>query len=83
VKVGANTPLSVRLDPGVRQILKEAAAAQGVSLRTYLRSVAAEHARARRRRRIRGESKAVGAYVRSSREGQAFYDEVGTPSAEI
>ncbi|MBC5825593.1 MAG: hypothetical protein GIX02_12365 [Candidatus Eremiobacteraeota bacterium] len=81
--MAANTPLSVRLDPGVRQILKEAAAAQGVPLRTYLRLIASDHARALRRQRIRAESKAVGAYVRSSREGQAFYDEVGTPSAEI
>jgi len=81
--MATNTPLSVRLDPDVREILKEAAAAQGVPLRTYLRSIAADHARTLRRQRIRAESKTVGAYVRSSREGRAYYDEVGTPSAEI
>jgi hypothetical protein len=75
-------PVSVRLDDDTQTTLEDAAKARGIGLATYLRELAANEARRVRRERIREQSRAVGAYVASSPEGQAFYAEWGTPTAD-
>ena len=75
-------PVSVRLDNDVQVTLEAAAKERGVGLSTYLRELAEVEARRVRRERIRAQSRAVGAYVASSPEGQAFYQDWGTPAAE-
>ena len=75
-------PLSIRLDDDTQATLEDAAKARGIGLATYLRELAANEARRVRRERIRAQSRAVGAYVASSPEGQAFYAEWGTPTAD-
>jgi hypothetical protein len=75
-------PVSVRLDNDVQATLEGAAKERGVGLSTYLRELAEIEAKRVRRERIRAQSRAVGAYVASSPEGQAFYEDWGTPSAE-
>jgi len=75
-------PISVRLDNDVQATLEDAAKERGVGLSTYLRELAEIEARRVRRERIRAQSRAVGAYVASSPEGRAFYEDWGTPSAE-
>lgn len=75
-------PVSIRLDDDTQTTLEDAAKARGIGLATYLRELAANEARRVRRERIRAQSRAVGAYVASSPEGQAFYAEWGTPTAD-
>jgi uncharacterized protein (DUF1778 family) len=75
-------PLSIRLDDDTQATLEDAAKARGIGLATYLRELAAKEARRVRRERIRAQSRAVGAYVASSPEGQAFYAEWGNPTAD-
>ena len=75
-------PVSVRLDNDVQATLEGAAKERGVGLSTYLRELAEIEAKRVRRERIRAQSRAVGAYVASSPEGRAFYEDWGTPSAE-
>jgi hypothetical protein len=75
-------PVSVRLDNDVQATLEGAAKERGVGLSTYLRELAEIEAKRVRRARIRAQSRAVGSYVASSPEGQAFYEDWGTPSAE-
>ncbi len=75
-------PVSVRLDNDVQATLEGAARERGVGLSTYLRELAEIEAKRVRRERIRAQSRAVGAYVASSPEGRAFYEDWGTPSAE-
>lgn len=75
-------PVSVRLDEDMQSTLEDAARARGIGLSTYLRELAANEVKRLRRERIRAQSRAVGAYVASSPEGQGFYDQWGTPTAE-
>lgn len=75
-------PVSVRLDEDMQATLEDAARARGIGLSTYLRELAANEVKRLRRERIRAQSRAAGAYVRSSPEGQGFYDQWGTPTAE-
>jgi hypothetical protein len=75
-------PVSVHLDDDTQATLEAAARAKGVTLATYMQELAAHESRRIRRERIRAQSRAVGAYVASSPEGQAFYAEWGTPTAE-
>jgi hypothetical protein len=70
------------LDNDVQATLEGAARERGVGLSTYLRELAEIEAKRVRRERIRAQSRAVGAYVASSPEGRAFYEDWGTPSAE-
>jgi hypothetical protein len=70
------------LDNDVQATLESAAKERGVGLSTYLRELAEIEAKRVRRERIRAQSRAVGAYVASSPEGRAFYEDWGTPSAE-
>jgi hypothetical protein len=75
-------PVSVRLDNDAQATLEGVAKERGVGLSTYLRELAEIEARRIRRERIRAQSRAVGAYVASSPEGQAFCEDWGTPSAQ-
>jgi hypothetical protein len=75
-------PVSVRLDTDVQATLEDAAKERGVGLSTYLRELAEIEAKRVRRERIRAQSRAVGAYVASSPEARAFYEDWGTPAAE-
>jgi GNAT superfamily N-acetyltransferase len=77
-----SAPISIRLDDDVRNELEAQARARGIGLATLLRDLATEAAREARRARIRHASAAVGAHVATSAEGQAFYEEWGTPRAE-
>jgi post-segregation antitoxin (ccd killing protein) len=74
-------PISIRLEEDVRAELAAEARARGVGLSTLLRDIAAEAARASRRRRIRTASEAVAQHVESSAHAASFYDFWGTPSA--
>jgi uncharacterized protein (DUF1778 family) len=73
-------PVSIRLDEDIQSTLEQAARERGIGLSTYLREVAATEARRVRRERIRTQSRAVGAYVASSPDAEAFYAEWGTPA---
>lgn len=73
-------PLSIRLDDDTQTTLENAAKSRGIGLATYLRELAANEARRLRRERIRAQSRAVGAFVASSPEGQSFYADWGIPT---
>lgn len=75
-------PLSIRLDDETQTTLEDAAKSRGIGLATDVRELAASEARRLRRERIRAESRAVGAFVASSPEGQSFYADWGTPTAD-
>jgi GNAT superfamily N-acetyltransferase len=75
-------PISIRLDDDVRDELEAQARSRGIGLATLLRDLATEAAREARRTRIRQASAAIGAHVATSAEGQAFYEELGTPHAD-
>ena len=77
-----SAPISIRLDDDVRNELEAQARARGIGLATLLRDLATEAAREARRARSRQASAAVGAHVATSAEGQAFYEEWGTPRAD-
>ena len=75
-------PVSVRLDEHIQTTLEEATKARGIGLSTYLRELAAHEAARVRRERIREQSRAVGAYVASSPDGQAFYAQWGSRTTD-
>jgi uncharacterized protein (DUF1778 family) len=75
-------PLSIRLDDDTQTTLEDAAKSRGIGLATYVRELAASEARRLRRERIRAQSRAVGAFVASSPEGQSFYGDWGTPNTD-
>jgi uncharacterized protein (DUF1778 family) len=77
------TPISIRLDPEVRDTLESEARIKGVGLSTYLRDLANQAARDVRRARIRAETEWVAAYVATNAEAQEFFDDWGTPIAEL
>jgi GNAT superfamily N-acetyltransferase len=77
-----SVPVSVRLDDEVRRTLEEEARARRIGLSAYLRHIATEEARRLRRRRIREQSRAVGAYVGEAPAAREFYEEWGTPKTE-
>jgi GNAT superfamily N-acetyltransferase len=76
-------PISVRLDDEVRKILELDAKEHHIGLATYLRNLAGEQAKALRKARIRASSRRVGELVAKNPEARAFYEEVGTPTAEL
>ena len=76
-------PISIRLDDDVRDELEAQARARGIGLATLLRDLATEAAREARRSRIRQASAAIGSRVAASAEGQAFYEDWGTPRADV
>ena len=75
-------PISIRLDDDVREELEAQARSRGIGLATLLRDLATEAARQARRARIRDASAAVGAHIANSAEGQAFYEDWGTPRGD-
>ncbi len=75
-------PISVRLDPEVRAVLEDEAAARGTGLSSLLRELAAQAARDIRRARIRAQSAAVGAHVAGEPEAGDFYREWGNTRPE-
>ena len=77
------TPISVRLDDAVRTELEAEAKAQGIGLATYLRQLAAQAAREVRRARIRAGTAKVARYIAENPEAQAFYNDWGTPRADL
>lgn len=79
----AAQPVSVRLDDDVRDTLERDAAKRGIGLATYLRQLASDCAKDLRKAEIRAQSRLVGERVHSSREAQEFYQQAGTPSAEL
>lgn len=70
--------MSIRLDEAVHQELEADAKAQGIGLATYLRALAAAHAKEVRRTRIRAESSRVGALYHHRTDVQEFYDATGS-----
>lgn len=72
-------PISVRLDPDVRETLETEAKARGIVLASYLRQLAATAARDARRARIRAESEAVARHVAANEDARAFVEDWGTP----
>jgi len=77
-----SAPISIHLDDGVRDELEAQARLRGIGLATLLRDLATQVAREARWARIRQASAAIGAHVATSAEGQALYEEWGTPRAE-
>ena len=75
-------PISIRLDPDVREILEAEARACNIGLATLLRQIAKEAARQVKRKRIREQSEAVGRYIASNPEAKEFYEFWGTPRME-
>ena len=75
-------PVSIRLDDDVREELEMQARSRGIGLATLLRDLATAAAREARRTRIRQASATIGAHVATSAEGQAFYEDWGTPRAD-
>ncbi len=75
-------PISIRLDDDIRDELDRQARARGVGLATLLRDIATQAARDARRARIRVSSERVAAYVATSPDGTAFYEDWGTPRAD-
>lgn len=75
-------PVSIRLDEDVQALLEDAARHRGIGLSTYLRELAADEARRVRKERILAQSRAVAAYVSSSADARAFYEEWGTPTTD-
>jgi predicted DNA-binding ribbon-helix-helix protein len=76
-------PISVRLEERVQETLAEVARERGVGLSTLLRDLAADEARRLRRERIREQSRRVGERVASDRRAREFYEDWGTPSADV
>lgn len=76
-------PISIRLDEDVRDELEAQARARGIGLATLLRDLATEAAREARRARIRQASAAIGRRVAVDPEARAFYEDWGTPSADV
>jgi len=77
-----SAPISLRLDPDVRETLETEARAQGLGLASYLRQLAAKAARDVRRARIRAESEAVARHVAANPDARAFVEDWGTPGSD-
>ncbi len=78
-----SAPVSVRLDPDVRETLEFEAKARGMGLATYLRQLAATAAREVRRSRIRAGSVAVARHVKENESAREFMDDWGTPASDL
>jgi predicted transcriptional regulator len=75
--------LSIRLDDEVHRELEEDARVRGVGLATYLRDLAAAHAKEVRRARIRAESQRVGELYHARTDVRDFYDTWGAPDPDV
>lgn len=76
-------PISIRLDPDVRETLEAEAHGKGIGLATYLRELAKQAARDVRRARNRADSERVAVHMASNPESKAFYEDWGTPTADL
>lgn len=76
------SPVSVRLDPEVRDVLEREAAARAIGLSSLLRELATQAARDIRRARIREQSAAVGARAAADEGAASFYRDWGAPGAD-
>ena len=76
-------PVAIRLDDDVQATLEAAAHARGIALSSYLGELAIMEAHRVRRARIREQSKLAGAVVAGSAEAAPFYDDWGSPSAQL
>lgn len=76
-------PISIRLDEDVRETLEAEARERKMGLATYLRQLATDMAHHLQRERIRRQSKAVGEYVGREPKAAEFYDDWGTPRADV
>jgi hypothetical protein len=77
-----SAPISVRLEPGIREILETEARARGIGLASYLRQLATKAARDVRREHIRAGSEAVARHVATDRSAQEFMSDWGTPGTD-
>jgi hypothetical protein len=77
-----SAPISIRLDPDVRETLEAEARTMGIGLSSYLRQLAAKAASDAKRARIRAGSAAVAAHIAEDRSARNFMGEWGTPGAE-
>jgi hypothetical protein len=75
-------PISIRLDPEVRQTLEAEARQRGIGLASYLRQLAAQAARDVRSARIRAESEAVARHIAADPDARAFVEDWGTPGSD-
>jgi hypothetical protein len=76
-------PIAVRLDDEVRLELEAQAQQRGIDIETLLSEPATMARREAQTARIREQSAAVARYVRVSTEAQAFYEDWGTPTANL
>ncbi len=76
------SPVSIRLDPAVRDTLENEAKRLGVGLSTYLRELAAAAARDVRWAEILAGSAAVARHVAGNAEARSFMNDWGTPDTE-
>jgi hypothetical protein len=78
-----SSPISVRLDDKTRELLEREAKERNIGMSALLREIAVEAAKETRRRRIRGQTKAVAEYIKSNPEAQELVEFWGTPRAEL
>jgi len=76
-------PVSIRLADEVRETLEEEARERGVGLSALLREIATAEARRVRKERIRRRTEELGRYIASNPEAKEFFEDWGTPTAEI
>jgi hypothetical protein len=77
-----SAPVSIRLDPDVRETLEAEARVRGMSLAGYLRQLASTAARGIRRARIRAGNAAVALHVATDQSAREFMEDWGTPGTE-
>lgn len=77
------TPISIRLEPDVHDTLESEARIRGIGLSSDLRDLAKQAARDVRRAHNRADSERVAAYIATNPEATAFFDDWGTPTAEL
>jgi predicted transcriptional regulator len=76
-------PISIRLDDHIREELEIQAKLRRIGLSTLLRDLVTEAAREAKRARIRLASAEIGAQMGRSSDAQAFYQDWGTPNADV
>jgi len=76
-------PISIRLDDDERAELEAEAHGRGIGVATLARDLLMEGLLQARRQRIRAASARIGERMAGSAEARAFYDDWGTPNAEI
>ena len=75
--------LTIRLDPGDREVLEAAARQAGTGLSAFVRDLAEEEAHRLRRAAIRAGGQRVVAHLAEHPDAQAELDTYGTPIGEL